>query len=185
MLRSHTRRSARAEPSPVAAHLAGPGSDPQFMGMLGMHGTYQANMAMHNADLIIAIGARFDDRITNTPDLFAPNAKIIHFDVDQSSVSKIIEANIAVFGQVKNSLIELIKQLKDKTDLINGDLIKPWLEEINKWTELHGLNHELYKENSDTNMILPSFQKQSSYLQQSGFKPCNFVCMGSLSHLLC
>ena len=133
------------------------------MGMLGMHGTYQSNMAMHNADLIIAIGARFDDRITNTPDLFAPNAKIIHFDVDQSSVSKIIEANIAVFGQVKNSLIELIKQLKDKTDLINIDLIKPWLEEIHKWTELHGLNHELYKENSDTNMILPQAVIQHVY----------------------
>ena len=86
-----------------------PAKNKRFMGMLGMHGTYQSNMAMHNADLIIAIGARFDDRITNTPDLFAPNAKIIHFDVDQSSVSKIIEANIAVFGQVKNSLIELNK----------------------------------------------------------------------------
>ena len=152
---------------PVTNTLMGlgvyPAKDERFMGMLGMHGTYQSNMAMHNADLIIAIGARFDDRITNTPDLFAPNAKIIHFDVDQSSVSKIIEANIAVFGQVKNSLIELIKQLKDKTDLINGDLIKPWLEEINKWTELHGLNHELYKENSDTNMILPQAVIQHVY----------------------
>ena len=94
---------------PVTNTLMGlgvyPAKNQRFMGMLGMHGTYQSNMAMHNADLIIAIGARFDDRITNTPDLFAPNAKIIHFDVDQSSVSKIIEANIAVFGQVKNSLI--------------------------------------------------------------------------------
>ena len=152
---------------PVTNTLMGlgvyPAKDQRFMGMLGMHGTYQSNMAMHNADLIIAIGARFDDRITNTPDLFAPNAKIIHFDVDQSSVSKIIEANIAVFGQVKNSLIELIKQLKDKTDLINRDLIKPWLEEIHKWTELHGLNHELYKENSDTNMILPQAVIQHVY----------------------
>ena len=152
---------------PVTNTLMGlgvyPAKDQRFMGMLGMHGTYQSNMAMHNADLIIAIGARFDDRITNTPDLFAPNAKIIHFDVDQSSVSKIIEANIAVFGQVKNSLIELIKQLKDKTDLINIDLIKPWLEEIHKWTELHGLNHELYKENSDTNMILPQAVIQHVY----------------------
>ena len=66
----------------------------KFLGMLGMHGTFQANMAMHNADLILAIGARFDDRITNTPDKFAPNAQIVHFDVDHSSVSKIIEADI-------------------------------------------------------------------------------------------
>ena len=72
-----------------------PATHKRFLGMLGMHGTYQANMSMHNADLIIAIGARFDDRITNTPKLFAPNAKIIHLDVDYSSVSKIIEANIA------------------------------------------------------------------------------------------
>ena len=70
---------------PVTNTLMGlgvyPASKKRFMGMLGMHGTYQSNMAMHNADLIIAIGARFDDRITNTPDLFAPNAKIIHFDM--------------------------------------------------------------------------------------------------------
>ncbi len=152
---------------PVTNTLMGlgvyPAKEDRFMGMLGMHGTYQSNMAMHNADLIIAIGARFDDRITNTPDLFAPNAKIIHLDVDHSSVSKIIEANIAVFGQVKNSLTELIKQLKAKNDLIDKNLIKPWLEEIDKWTELHGLNHELYKENSDKNMILPQAVVQHVY----------------------
>ena len=93
---------------PVTNTLMGlgvyPATDEKFLGMLGMHGTFQANMAMHNADLILAIGARFDDRITNTPDKFAPNAQIVHFDVDHSSVSKIIEADIAVFGQVKNSL---------------------------------------------------------------------------------
>ena len=74
---------------------------------------------MHNADLIIAIGARFDDRITNTPKLFAPNAKIIHFDVDQSSVSKIIEANIAVFGQVKDSLQEILNELESRRNEID------------------------------------------------------------------
>jgi len=140
-----------------------PAKNQRFMGMLGMHGTYQSNMAMHNADLIIAIGARFDDRITNTPDLFAPNAKIIHFDVDQSSVSKIIEANIAVFGQVKNSLIELNKQLKDKIDSIDSTLIQPWLDQIEEWTSLHGLNHELYKENSDEKKIMPQSVVQHVY----------------------
>ena len=73
-----------------------PATDDKFLGMLGMHGTFQANMAMHNADLILAIGARFDDRITNTPDKFAPNAQIVHFDVDHSSVSKIIEADLSL-----------------------------------------------------------------------------------------
>ena len=157
---------------PVTNTLMGlgvyPASEKRFMGMLGMHGTYQSNMAMHNADLIIAIGARFDDRITNTPDLFAPNAKIIHFDVDQSSVSKIIEANIAVFGQVKNSLKELNKQLKEKIDLINKSAVKPWLDQIDEWTSLHGLNHELYKETSDNNTIMPQSVVQHVYQITNG-----------------
>ena len=157
---------------PVTNTLMGLGVYPadhkRFMGMLGMHGTYQSNMAMHNADLIIAIGARFDDRITNTPDLFAPNAKIIHFDVDQSSVSKIIEANIAIFGQVKDSLIELNKQLKEKINSIDNNLIQPWLDQINEWTELHGLNHELYKETSDQNMIMPQSVVQHVYQVTNG-----------------
>ena len=152
---------------PVTNTLMGlgiyPATNKIFMGMLGMHGTYQSNMAMHNADLIIAIGARFDDRITNTPDLFAPNAKIIHFDVDQSSVSKIIEANIAVFGQVKNSLNELNKQLKEKIHLINKNSIKPWLDQIEEWTALHGLNHKMHEDNSDQNMIMPQSVVQHVY----------------------
>ena len=152
---------------PVTNTLMGlgiyPATNKRFMGMLGMHGTYQSNMAMHNADLIIAIGARFDDRITNTPDLFAPNAKIIHFDVDQSSVSKIIEANIAVFGQVKNSLNELNKQLKEKTHLINKNSINPWLDQIEEWTALHGLNHKMHEDNSDQNMIMPQSVVQHVY----------------------
>ena len=157
---------------PVTNTLMGlgiyPASNERFMGMLGMHGTYQSNMAMHNADLIIAIGARFDDRITNTPDLFAPNAKIIHFDVDQSSVSKIIEANIAVFGQVKNSLREINKQLEKKINLIDKNKIKPWLDQIDEWTSLHGLNHELYKETSDNNMIMPQSVVQHVYQITNG-----------------
>ena len=84
--------------APVTNTLMGlgiyPATHERFLGMLGMHGTYQANMAMHNADLIIAIGARFDDRITNAPSKFSPQAKIIHLDVDHSSVSKIISADI-------------------------------------------------------------------------------------------
>ena len=115
--------------APVTNTLMGlgvyPASDPYFLGMLGMHGTYQANMAMHNADLIIAIGARFDDRITNTPSLFAPNAKIIHLDIDYSSVSKIIEANIALFGEVKNSLNKIIGKLNDGSSNHNPEKFIP------------------------------------------------------------
>ena len=157
---------------PVTNTLMGlgvyPAEDKRFMGMLGMHGTYQSNMAMHNADLIIAIGARFDDRITNTPDLFAPHAKIIHFDVDQSSISKIIEANIAITGQVKNSLKALIDELNKKTNMIEHSKIKPWLNQIDEWTDQHGLNHELYKENSDTSSILPQAVVQHVYQITNG-----------------
>ena len=145
--------------APVTNTLMGlgiyPASHDRFLGMLGMHGTYQANMAMHNSDLIIAIGARFDDRITNKPSKFAPNAKVIHLDVDHSSVSKIIEANIAVFGQVKNSLKSIKDTLDKKLDLYDSSVLEPWHNQIKEWKSLHGLNYELYKDESDSHPILP------------------------------
>ncbi len=152
---------------PVTNTLMGlgvyPATHKRFLGMLGMHGTYQANMSMHNADLIIAIGARFDDRITNTPKLFAPNAKIIHLDVDCSSVSKIIEANIAVFGQVKNSLLEMIKLLEAKKELIEPKKILPWKEQISDWKSQHGLNHEMHLCETDDKPIMPQAVVQHIY----------------------
>ena len=152
---------------PVTNTLMGlgvyPATHERFLGMLGMHGTYQANMSMHNADLIIAIGARFDDRITNTPKLFAPNAKIIHLDVDYSSVSKIIEANIAVFGQVKNSLSEMIKLLEVKKELIDPKKILPWKEQISDWKSQHGLNHEMHLCETDDKPIMPQAVVQHIY----------------------
>ena len=145
--------------APVTNTLMGlgiyPGSHKRFLGMLGMHGTYQANMAMHNSDLIIAIGARFDDRITNKPSKFAPHANVIHLDVDHSSVSKIIEANIAVFGQVKNSLQLMKETLITKLDSYNSDVLEPWHNQIKEWKSLHGLNYNLYKDESDAHSILP------------------------------
>ena len=152
---------------PVTNTLMGlgvyPATHKRFLGMLGMHGTYQANMSMHNADLIIAIGARFDDRITNTPKLFAPNAKIIHLDVDYSSVSKIIEANIAVFGQVKNSLLEMIKLLEAKKELIDPKKTLPWKEQILDWKSQHGLNHEMHLCETDDKPIMPQAVVQHLY----------------------
>ena len=152
---------------PVTNTLMGlgiyPATHERFLGMLGMHGTYQANMAMHNADLIKAVGARFDDRITNTPSLFAPNAKIIHLDVDHSSVSKIIEANIAVFGQVKNSLTEIIKSLETKKELIDSKKISHRKKQISEWQSQHGLNHEMYLNENDDNPIMPQAVVQHIY----------------------
>jgi acetolactate synthase-1/2/3 large subunit len=158
--------------APITNTLMGlgvyPASDKNFLGMLGMHGTYQANMAMHNADLIIAIGARFDDRITNTPEKFAPNAQIIHFDVDHSSVSKIIEADIAVFGQVKNSLQAMNAKLKSRLSEINDSRLDVWRKQIAEWKEMHGLDHDLYKNNSDDTPILPQAVVQHIYHASNG-----------------
>ena len=152
---------------PVTNTLMGlgvyPATHKRFLGMLGLHGTYQANMAMHNADLIIAIGARFDDRITNTPKLFAPNAKIIHFDVDPSSVSKIIEANIAVFGQVKDSLKEVIDELESRKNEIDVKKLDNWKNQINSWTEKYGLDHKMYLSESDEHPIMPQAVVQHVY----------------------
>jgi len=157
---------------PVTNTLMGlgvyPATDERFLGMLGMHGTYQANMAMHNADLILAIGARFDDRITNTPEKFAPEAKIVHFDVDHSSVSKIIEADIAVFGQVKNSLKLINSIIKERLDELDKDKFDNWHKQIAEWKKLHGLNHEMYKEESDANPILPQAAVQHIYHASHG-----------------
>ena len=158
--------------APVTNTLMGlgiyPATHKRFLGMLGMHGTYQANMAMHNADLIIAIGARFDDRITNNPSKFSPNAKVIHLDVDHSSVSKIIEANIAVFGQVKNSLQSMIELLNKNLDKYSKDNLTEWHSQIAEWKSLHGLNYEIYKDESDSHPILPQAVVQHVYNVTNG-----------------
>ena len=156
--------------APVTNTLMGlgvfPATNKYFMGMLGMHGTYQANMAMHNADLIIAVGARFDDRITNTPEKFAPKAKIIHLDVDHSSVSKIIEADVAVFGQVKESLIEINKLLEASESQCQD--FSAWHEQIQEWRSKHGLNHDLFKNKDDDHPILPQAAVQHIYQASEG-----------------
>ena len=158
--------------APVTNTLMGlgvyPGTDKYFLGMLGMHGTYQANMAMHNADLILAIGARFDDRITNTPEKFAPRAQIVHFDVDHSSVSKIIEADIAVFGQVKDSLKSINEKLKLESSYFNKDRFSDWHNQIANWKDAHGLNHDLYKNIDDKSPILPQAAVQQIYQTSEG-----------------
>ena len=158
--------------APVTNTLMGlgayPANDKYFMGMLGMHGTYQANMAMHNADLIIAIGARFDDRITNTPSLFAPKARIIHIDVDPASISKIINADIPIVGQVKESIAALIKEIKRSKLKIDSDALDVWNDQISSWRAKHGLDHELYLKNNKSKMILPQVVVQELYQATNG-----------------
>ena len=157
---------------PVTNTLMGlgvyPATDKHFMGMLGMHGTYQANMAMHNADLILAIGARFDDRITNTPSKFATDARIIHIDVDPASISKIINADIPIVGQVKESLSALIKEIKRSKIKIDSEAISKWNDQIKEWRRLHGLDHEMYLKKSKSKLIMPQEVVQQVYKVTKG-----------------
>lgn len=134
---------------PVTNTLMGlgayPASDKQFLGMLGMHGTYEANNAMHESDVILAVGARFDDRVTNTVSKFCPNAKIIHIDIDPASISKTVNADIPIVGPVVSVLTELHKQVKalrSKDDnAYDKAAIKAWWKKIDAWREAHGLYH--------------------------------------------
>ncbi|VAW39180.1 Acetolactate synthase large subunit [hydrothermal vent metagenome] len=127
---------------PVTNTLMGlggfPGDDPLFMGMLGMHGTYAANMAMTNTDCLIAIGSRFDDRVTGKIDEFVPYAKIIHVDVDPTSISKNVAVDIPIVGDIQNVLKVMLKELKGAAKFKSG--IKSWRTEIDGWSASHTLS---------------------------------------------
>ncbi|GAB3280970.1 acetolactate synthase 3 large subunit [Parahaliea aestuarii] len=132
---------------PVTNTLMGlgayPGTDRQFLGMLGMHGLYEANMAMHHADVILAVGARFDDRVTNTVSKFCPSAKIIHIDIDPTSISKTVQADIPIVGPVQSVLADLaeqVEQMRNKdAELPDQDALDRWWQQIDEWRGKHGL----------------------------------------------
>ncbi|RBP50967.1 biosynthetic-type acetolactate synthase large subunit [Arenicella xantha] len=132
-----------------------PHNDPLFIGMLGMHGTYEANMAMHDADLIVALGARFDDRITGALDDFAPGAKILHVDIDPSVIDKNIKADIAIIGDVKQVLTQFNREIARRVKDINPELTKDWWKQIAEWQGLDSL----WYEHSDT-VIKPQYVVQ-------------------------
>lgn len=118
-----------------------PGTGERFLGMLGMHGTYEANMVMHHADVILAIGARFDDRVTNATDKFCPDAKIIHIDIDPASISKTIIADIPIVGPVGSVLDEMMLLL-DRSEAPDSDAIEAWWQQINDWRPRHAMRYE-------------------------------------------
>ncbi len=131
---------------PITSTLQGlgafPGDDNQFIGMLGMHGTYEANNAMHDCDLLINIGARFDDRITGKIDEFSPKSKKVHIDIDPSSINKIIKVDLAIVGDVNEVLKSTIKKINQKQNGIkvsNKQKISKWWEQIQKWREKDSL----------------------------------------------
>ncbi|WP_293730539.1 acetolactate synthase 3 large subunit [uncultured Actinobacillus sp.] len=122
---------------PVTSSLMGlggyPGTDRQFLGMLGMHGTYEANTAMHNADLILGIGVRFDDRTTNNLEKYCPHAKVIHVDIDPTSISKNVKADIPIVGSVDNVLTEFLSLLEDENLAKSQSDLTEWWKQIDEW----------------------------------------------------
>ena len=156
--------------APVTNSLMGlgafPATDNQFVGMLGMHGTYEANMVMSEADLIFNVGARFDDRITNNPKKFGLEAKKIHIDSDPSSIDKIINVDVALQGDAKLVLSQLCKEFEN-SELANTNL-KPWWDQINEWKEKHGLNHDMLNLENQKDIILPQQVIQSLYKVTKG-----------------
>ncbi|ARB47032.1 acetolactate synthase 3 large subunit [Alloalcanivorax xenomutans] len=131
---------------PVTNTLMGlgayPGTDRQFLGMLGMHGTYEANMAMHSADVILAAGARLDDRVTNNTKKFCPGAKLIHIDIDPASISKNVAAHIPIVGPVQQVLDEMLAMLDEQDSEPDHKALERWWQEIDGWREFHGLRYE-------------------------------------------
>ncbi len=127
---------------PITQTLMGlgsyPGSDRQFIGMLGMHGTYEANMAMHNADAILAIGARFDDRVTNNIAKFCPDAQIAQIDIDPSSISKTVQVDIPIVGPVESVLTEMIALIKESEIQPDKENLSDWWAQIDEWAKRHG-----------------------------------------------
>jgi len=150
---------------PITSTLQGlgcyPGEDNQFLGMLGMHGTYEANNAMHDCDLLINIGARFDDRITGKVDEFSPHSKKIHIDIDPSSINKNVKVDLAVVGDVKKVLKLLVKTFKKKNpnfEKSNKQKISKWWSQIQKWRTKNSLNFI-----NSTKVIKPQHAVQRLY----------------------
>ncbi len=140
------RELAEITQIPVTNTLMGlggfPGTHKLFMGMLGMHGTYCANMAVQNSDLIIALGIRFDDRVTGKVETFAPNAKIIHVDIDPTSIRKNVRVDIPIVGDLKRVLTELNRILKEEKKEQWHEIRKVWLKQINTWKSERPLTYQ-------------------------------------------
>ncbi|MBT3528701.1 MAG: acetolactate synthase 3 large subunit [Porticoccaceae bacterium] len=155
----HLIAVARKLNFPVTNTLMGlggyPGTDRQFIGMLGMHGTFEANTAMHHADVIFAVGARFDDRVTNELEKFCPMATIIHVDIDPTSVSKNVEADIPVVGTCTSVLKEILSLIEQSDISPDSDAISNWWQQIDEWRAKHGLYTASRYEESSGETIKP------------------------------
>ena len=133
-------RFARTLGYPITNTLMGlgayPGTDPQFVGMLGMHGTYEANMAMHHCDVLIGIGARFDDRVVGDVNKFCPHARIVHIDIDPASISKTVKVHVPIVGSVRNVLGEINGMLEGTNRRPDAQALADWWERIHGWKSI-------------------------------------------------
>lgn len=140
------REFARMTGFPVTSTLMGlgafPASNTQFLGMLGMHGTYEANLAMHGCDVMLCIGARFDDRVTGRIDGFAPEAKKIHIDIDRSSINKNVAVDVPIVGDVGHVLEDLIRIWKSKAHQVDEKALDAWWAQIEGWRSVECLRYE-------------------------------------------
>jgi acetolactate synthase I/II/III large subunit len=147
---------------PITQTLMGlgsyPGTDRQFLGMLGMHGTYEANMAMHECDLLLAVGARFDDRVTGKIAQFCPDATIIHIDIDPSSISKNVRVDIPIVGPVLGVLEDMLKIIQEGEWQPDGAVQARWWEQIETWRQVDCLAY-----NRDSGKIKPQFAIETLY----------------------
>jgi len=142
--------------APITNTLMGlgayPANEKQFVGMLGMHGTYEANMSMHNCDVLIAIGARFDDRVTGNLEKFCPDARIVHVDIDPASISKNVKVDVPIVGDVKDVVIELNKLIEASDQRLDNAALSTWWQQIEEWRA-----QDCLKFNRDTGTIKPQF----------------------------
>jgi acetolactate synthase, large subunit, biosynthetic type len=135
-----------------------PATDKQFLGMLGMHGTYEANMAMHESDVILAVGARFDDRVTGKLAEFCPYAKIIHIDVDPSSISKTVRVDIPIVGEVKPVLQQMMELIKESKIKPSKPALEAWWQLIQSWRDVNCLDYD-----RNSSFIKPQFVIEQLY----------------------
>ncbi len=137
---------------PVASSLMGlgafPATHPQALGMLGMHGTYEANMTMHHSDVIFAVGVRFDDRTTNNLAKYCPNATVLHIDIDPTSISKTVPADVPIVGDARLVLEQMLELLDQEETQQPLDDIRDWWQQIEQWRARHCLR---YDDQSDKN----------------------------------
>ena len=152
---------------PVTNTLMGlgayPATDPQFVGMLGMHGTYEANMAMHHCDVLIAIGARFDDRVTGHIEKFCPHATIVHVDIDPASISKNVKVDVPIVGCVNNVLQAMLNEIKSNAVHSDAVALQEWWQQIDAWRAKDCLKYD-----HDSETIKPQFVLETLYKLTGG-----------------